>query len=90
MSLVENAVNTKEFRNKEDVREEEIFFQKFFKMRPEKVVEKDSEEDEENESFDEELDEFDDMDNVDFEEEDEPKKRKKTGNFVDADEFYAS
>ena len=62
MSLVEDAVNTKEFRDKEgsSVREEELFFHKYFKLRPERVKEEEEEEgsEAEEEEFGDEFREF--------------------------------
>lgn len=100
MSLIKDAVTSKEFRDQEDgqVREDEMFFYKYFKLRPEKV--KDEAEEEEFGSVEEEDDEFADFDGLDYnddqnlDEEDEEsgaktRKKHKKSVFMDADEFYS-
>lgn len=91
MSLIQDAVNTKQFRDLENinVREEEMFFYKYFKLKPEKVVEE--------YSGSEENDDFDEIDNESIQDEflndddDEalPVKKQRTSVFMDADEFYS-
>lgn len=88
MSLVEDAVNSKEFREKEgnSIREDELFFHKYFKLRPAKkevLDEEDSEDDIEEFGDDDEMEDFEELDGS------APKKKQKKGVFMDADDFYS-
>ena len=99
MSLIEDAVNTKEFRDKEGstIREDELFFHKYFKLRPEKIIVKEENSEDEEEEIDaafdleEEEGEGEEFDiEEDYEDdEDLPVKKPKNSVFVDAKEYYS-
>lgn len=88
MSLISNSVNSKEFKtqNQDSVREDELFFFKYFQLKPE-VEKSDTSESITNNSEDDE-DQFDEFDQLDFADpEDLPTKKQKKSVFADASEY---
>lgn len=87
MSLISSTVNSQEFKSqaKDSVREDELFFYKYFQLKPEKAKSESSESITNNSEDEGQFDDFDQLDFADSE--DHPTKKMKKSVFADASEY---